>query len=480
MVIILGIGGSGMSSLAHILADTGIEILGYDKQSNSQVQFLRERGVLVFQNWEEIQNVNLSKISSIIVSSAIKSHPVLDWANSYKIPVYHRSAALHEIVKKKYSISVAGSHGKTTTTAMVAHILRDLETHPSYMIGAELPHLGVSGGKWDPQGEWFVYESDESDGTFLNHKADIRVITNIDRDHLDHFGTMEKLFEAFRSYLDNSVSRYGSLLPPKAFLYIGDPGVREMLSGIREFSDYIDLVLLGNQEDLRLLPKRFLSKEFIEIKSNQGTSITNTWKLMDSQREKNSDLNWEVPFFGEHYRTNASLAISVVLSMGMDPNLIRESIKRYPGVKRRMEFLGESQGVRVFDDYGHHPTEVTAVLKALSEGSQNSESKQTYVIFQPHRYSRTADLYKEFAVALEKADNLFLLPIYSAGETPIPGVDVNLIGGILESKGKSPHYLTGRVSEDIDILKSKIQGKSTLLCLGAGSVRSWGEEFLKS
>lgn len=452
---ILGIGGSGMSSLAHILLDSGNTVLGYDRNRNRQIEVLLERNVPIFGSPEDfLQSPFRSQIDATVHSSAIRNHPLMDWSHREHIPVLHRSQVMHEWFGKKVSISIAGSHGKTTTTAMVSQILQDQAKDPAIMIGGETPLLGERGGYWG-MGEYGVYESDESDGTFLNHHADYRLLTNIDEDHLDYYKTKENLISSFCQHLES----------PRgvSILYFSDPGIQEAVPKL----DSLENTIVISQEPVNE-PERFL--KVYQLKS-QGEQ----WLLTGAGKT----ISYRVPFLGDHYKTNASLAIALGWELGLDSSQMAASLSRYKGVKRRMEILYQDSNLTILDDYGHHPTEVSAVLRGLSLEKLKGRARRTIVLFQPHRFTRTQNLYREFADSLLPSDRIFLLPIYSAGEAPIEGVNSESIAQVIRDSGKSVAILSGNPNEDVATLEKELRAGDLLVCLGAGNVRTWGEMLAK-
>jgi UDP-N-acetylmuramate--alanine ligase len=449
---VLGIGGSGMSSLAHILLDYGFTVIGYDKTSNNQVEILRKRGVQIFSNSNDfLAEENNYTINFTVHSSAIKNHRLLDWSKEKSIQILHRSKVMHELFSEKKTISIAGSHGKTTTTAMVSQILVESGLDPSIMIGGETAVLGEQGGRWG-KGEFGVYESDESDGTFLNHSANYRLLTNIDEDHLDYYKDRKSLVEAFCRYIQGE---------GRSILYLDDPGIREALESIPDKSS-----IIGISKDLS---DGNYAKTYLLIPG------ADEWTLENNGVR----VKFSVPFLGDHYRINASVALALGLEIGLRPEQLSEIMGRYSGVKRRMEVLGKKNGIIILDDYGHHPTEVNVVLDGMRLEKDQGRVSRTIVLFQPHRYTRTENLYKEFASSLLTVDTVYLLPIYSAGEEPIPGVSTHLIQDELLRLGKESTLLTGDIKKDSLEINKNLSSGDLLLSLGAGSVRSWGEEIVR-
>lgn len=450
----IGIGGSGMSSLAHILLDSKIEVKGYDKANTDTLRKLEMRGAKIT---HEPESVSLDSIDYVVFSSAVKeTHPIFKKALDEHKTLVHRSELLHELFSRKFSIAVAGSHGKTTTTAMTGQILLEGTQRPAIMLGGEVGFLNDRGGKWD-NGKWGVYESDESDGTFLNHKADIKIVTNIDNDHLDHYKTVENLHEAFAKFIHNKKSS-------TAIVYIGDSGVEAAIDLLEDQKN-----IIGYVESSRATS---LAEKFPEIKIEPFEIFDNELSFY-----RNGTLRRiKLPFAGDHYLKNAFASLLATEIVGLEIDRILETLSQYNGVKRRLEHLGTLNNIHVYDDYGHHPTEILAVIQSIKR--MRPVGAKCCIIFQPHRYTRTRDHYLDFAKALDDSDILFLLPIYSAGETPIEGIATELIYDNLTVKDRTI-LLTGDIERDIPIIRKYILTGDYLVSLGAGNVRDWAEKFLK-
>ncbi|WP_411822624.1 UDP-N-acetylmuramate--L-alanine ligase [Leptospira sp. 'Mane'] len=469
-VLLLGIGGSGMSSLAHILLDLGYQVFGYDKKESETTLFLKERGVRIE---KDISGFDPDSIDFIVFSSAINDATNGIFKNVKELgkPLFHRSKILHKVFGRLKSISVAGSHGKTSTTAMVSQILETSKKDPSIMIGGDTDLLGKKGGKAG-HGEWGVYESDESDGTFLNHTATVRIVTNVDNDHLDYYGDEKTLQDAFLNYLAPHTKG-------DAIVQAHDLGilkVLKLLSKSNRIDPNFQLWLLGNQDlffnsehkDLfRDLSEKFGDKLFFI-----NYQIANEQLLFDFNE---NSFHLKLPFSGSHYLRNSLCAIFATLQAGIFPGESTEILSSYVGVKRRQETLGIKNSITVMDDYGHHPTEIRTVIESLKQSYQNKG--KLVVLFQPHRFTRTEILQKELAEALSHSENLFLLPIYSAGEKEINGISTATIANHFVSKNHK--LLSGNMDEDLKEIGKVLKPGDCFLCLGAGNVRLWGESFLK-
>lgn len=441
-----------MSSLAHILADAGFEVSGYDGKKSQVTDNLEKKGVKIFSKLSDLgENI---EYDSAIYSSAIRldSHPIAIFFRQKGIPFFHRSEVLHRCFEHLTCIAVGGSHGKTTTTAMTAHILNDLGYSPSVMVGGDVSFLNGVGGRFS-SGKIGVFESDESDGTFLNHKAQVRILTNIDEDHLDFYHTREKLLEAFAQFISSGTEM--------VILDLDDPGISDCLSLIQDRSK-----IFG-----------FTSSSSPNVKGSGFKSLVHykieNKKLIFYLDGKEFEITSRFP--GKHYLTNSLAGVLAAYSLGADPKEAARSVSGYAGVKRRLEYIGNKNGVDIYDDYGHHPTEVQAVLSSIRELSGGRG--KPVILFQPHRYTRTKNLYLDFAKSLDQVDTVLLLPIYSAGEDPIPGVSSELIADKMRIK---PKILSGNLSADLLILKELLKPGDVFVSLGAGNVRDWGLELLKS
>ncbi|MDX1958827.1 MAG: UDP-N-acetylmuramate--L-alanine ligase [Leptospiraceae bacterium] len=441
-IFLIGALGSGMSSLAQIFLDYGANVYGQDAKENDLKKGLEAKGMKFINSLKELYD---KEFSVCVYSSAIdkQTNEYYQHFSKTNSILMHRSKALHEIFKEKKTISVAGSHGKTSTTTMIAEILEKSNREPSFMIGGEPGFSDGIGGRYS-LGEFAVYESDESDGTFLNHDADYKVLTNIDNDHLDYYKNREGLNEAFSKYLENPNS--------KKLVCLDDLGIQELLKE-------------NKFENIRFYSSKVKKQELEEIVSFQ---------ILNSKIEfsfQNKIYLFSMPYPGNHYLKNALAAILTTELLGVPIETSISILENYSGVKRRFEFLGENLGIKVFDDYGHHPTEIEAVIHSV-----HSLNKKAAIIFQPHRFTRTRDLYLEFAKSLSLADKIFLLPIYSAGEKPIEGINTELISKEIP---KLTFQLTGEITKDMQTVRNELTSDFILVSLGAGNVREWGNYFLK-
>ncbi|UCG79203.1 MAG: UDP-N-acetylmuramate--L-alanine ligase [Nitrospirota bacterium] len=445
VIHLVGIGGIGMSGIAELLHNLGYEVTGSDMKESDTTKRLRELG-LVVNIGHKIENVNGAHV--VVISSAVMDdNPEVIAAKQRQIPVIPRAEMLAELCRLKYSVLIAGAHGKTTTTSLVAEILSIAEMDPTVVIGGRLKATGANAvlGK----GDFIIAEADESDGSFLRLTPSIAVATNIDREHMDYFGTIEGLKEAFISFL-NKVPFYGT-----SIVCIENDHIREILPELhRRYITYG----LSHSADIyaHSLEQKGMSMYFNVVIRGKDQGV------------------FEVPVIGEHNVLNCVAAIGVSMELNISIETIKSALAGFRGIQRRFEFKGEVQGIKVFDDYGHHPTEIKAVLSA----ARSAFDKSLYVIFQPHRYSRTKDLMDEFAGSFNDADELIVTDIYAAGESPLKGItSEELVSRIKKSK-KSVVYEPD-IDTVIENLRKKMSSGDILITLGAGNIYRAGEKFIQ-
>ncbi|GAB4407883.1 MAG: UDP-N-acetylmuramate--L-alanine ligase [Thermodesulfovibrionales bacterium] len=452
----VGIGGIGMSGIAEVLHNLGYEVTGSDMRESDTISRLRALGIKVFIGHRP---ENIDDAHVVVVSSAVPMENLeVAAAMQRSIPVIPRAEMLAELGRLKYGILVAGAHGKTTTTSLIATILSYGGIDPTVVIGGRLRATGSNARLG--QGEFIVAEADESDGSFLKLSPTIAVVTNIDREHMDFFRSMDSLKDAFVSFI-NKVPFYGL-----AILCIENPSVREILPLIhRKYITY------GFSEDADIyassIKREFLSSSFDVIQ--RGRDIG----------------HFSIPIPGIHNILNSLASIAVGLELKMDVERIKEALKGFSGIQRRFEFKGEVRGVSVFDDYGHHPAEIRATLRAAKESlrcmqnNSTGKSGRLIVLFQPHRYSRTRDLLHEFAASFADADILYLTDIYPAGEKPIDGVSSEAILKDIREKGHGDVTYVSDRNILVDKIISRMRPGDMFFTLGAGDVWKTGDEILK-
>jgi len=447
----VGIGGIGMSGIAEVLHNLGYEVTGSDLRESETTKKLRELGVKVYIG-HKAENVDDAHV--LVISSAVSAeNPEVIEARTRSIPVIPRAEMLAELARLKYGVLVAGAHGKTTTTSLISTLFAHGGLDPTVVIGGRLKATGSNARLG--QGDFLVAEADESDGSFLKLSPTIAVVTNIDREHMDFFRTMEALKEAFRSFI-NKVPFYGA-----AIVCIENEYVRELLP-----STHRRYITYGLTQEAHLYARN-IRKGFMSVR----------FEALYKGRDIGT---FELPAPGTHNVLNCLAAIGVALILKMDIGVVRDALKSFSGIQRRLEFKGEVEGIKVFDDYGHHPSEVKATLRAVKEGLQavGQEPGRLIVLFQPHRYTRTKDLIDDFSVSFTDADLIIVLDIYPAGEFPIEGINSeNLVRRIREAGHKDVVYGKDREGATRHIVANVKKG-DIVLTLGAGNVWKLGEEIL--
>ena len=443
-----GIGGIGMSGIAEILADLGYQVQGSDIAENNNVRRLREKGIAVSIPQSE---ANIEQAAIVVISTAIQEDNVeLLAARAKFIPVVHRAEMLGELMRLRWSVAVAGTHGKTTTTSLVATLLDAANIDPTVINGGIIHSWGSNAKLGD--GQWMVVEADESDGSFSRLKPTAAIVTNIDPEHLDHHGSYENLELAFENFVA-SIPFYGF-----ASLCIDHPAVQRLMPKIRDRR--IISYGLSVTADVRA----------VNIHHNHNMmrfDIQLSDRLMGTPQTI-SDVHF--PMLGTHNVQNALAAISVAIEMGIDTNTIRHALANFKGVGRRFDIKGQAGGITIIDDYGHHPVEIKAALNA---GRMKADGAKLIAVVQPHRYSRLRDLFDDFCSCFNDADKVIVTDVYAAGEAPIDGFGKTDLAQGLQAYGhrgvlllESPEALAGLVAQhatDGDIV----------MCLGAGSITNW-------
>jgi len=443
----VGIGGTGMSGLAEVLFNMGFKLTGSDLRKSEATHRLENLGIKISYSHNP-ENVHGSEL--VVISSAIpEDNPEVLEAKKLRIPVIKRSQMLAELSRMKFCIAISGSHGKTTTTSMIAKILQDSKEDPTVVVGGIIKSLGT-GGKLGT-GRYLVMEADESDGTFLSLFPTIAVITNIDREHLNSFdGSFKKLRSAFLDFA-NSVPFYGSVV-----INAGDRVLQEMVGQIeRKVITYST----SGEADLRAT-------------KIETSGLRSRFELSLFNREK---LTVELPLPGVHNVENALAAFGACIEMGIPISSMVESLSKFSGVRRRFEIKGEAKGITFVDDYAHHPTEIKAVL----EVAKSLKRRRIVVLFQPHRYTRTYYLWKRFGEVLSGADLVVLMPIYPAGEKPIEGISSRLVLKACHDAGLRDVQLIEDREELINYLGGVLKEGDLFITIGAGDVWKLGKELLQ-
>ena len=443
----IGIGGIGMSGIAEVMVNLGYTVQGSDQSESANVRRLRDKGVTVAIG-HDVKNLGAAQV--VVVSSAIRQdNPELLAARAYRLPVVRRAEMLAELMRLKNCVAIAGTHGKTTTTSMLAALLDAGGFDPTVINGGIINAYGTNARLG--AGEWMVVEADESDGTFLKLPADIAVVTNIDPEHLDHFKTFEAVQDAFRTFVEN-VPFYGY-----AVMCMDHSVVQS---------------LIGNIEDRRVLTygeNPQAEVRLVDVSHAGGTSL---FTVLLSDRAGNHYHAIEkiaLPMPGRHNALNATAAIAVAHQLGISDDVIRTALAGFGGVRRRFTRTGTWNGVTIVDDYGHHPVEIAAVLRAARESTRG----RVIAVMQPHRYTRLAALFEQFCTCFNDADAVIIAPVYAAGEVPIEGLDRDSLVQGLFTHGhrqvfplESPDKLAGLVA-------SMAEPGDYVVCLGAGSITQW-------
>jgi UDP-N-acetylmuramate--alanine ligase len=443
----VGIGGIGMSGIAEVLLNLGYKVSGSDLKASPITQRLATMGAMTF---EGHRAENLAGAEVVVTSSAIaRDNPEVAAAHLSHIPVIPRAEMLAELMRLKYGIAVAGMHGKTTTTSMLAAVLAAGQLDPTVVIGGRVDAMGSNArvGK----SEYFVAEADESDRSFLKLWPILAVVTNIDREHMDCYRDMEDVERTFVEFLDH-VPFYGMVVACN-----DNDGLRRLLPSIRR-----RIVTYGTFEG-----SDFLINDMRSGTAAEGRLTTSIFRVQYHGKDL-GEFRLHVP--GEHNVRNATAAIAVGIGLDIPVEKIREGLEKFNGVDRRFQLKGRVNGVTVIDDYGHHPTEIRATLAAARECGFN----KIHVIFQPHRYTRTQLLLDDFATAFRDADSVTVLDIYAASEAPIPGVNGKQLAGRISHDGASRAVYAGSFAEAAERAGTTAKSGDLVLTLGAGNVVQLG------
>ncbi|MBR0776672.1 UDP-N-acetylmuramate--L-alanine ligase [Bradyrhizobium diazoefficiens] len=443
----VGIGGIGMSGIAEVLVNLGYAVQGSDASDNYNLDRLRKKGAKVSVG-HKAENVDGAEV--VVVSTAIKrDNPELMAARERRIPVVRRAEMLAELMRLKSCVAIAGTHGKTTTTTMVATLLDAGGLDPTVINGGIINAYGSNARLG--AGDWMVVEADESDGTFLKLPTDVAIVTNVDPEHLDHFKTFEAVQDAFRHFVEN-LPFYGF-----AVMCIDHPVVQSLVGKIEDRR----IITYGEnpQADARLLdltPMGGGSKFKVAFRDRKTGAVHEIPDLM-------------LPMPGRHNASNATAAIAVARELGVSDDAIRKAIAGFGGVKRRFTRTGEWNGVTVIDDYGHHPVEIAAVLKAARESSNG----RIVAVVQPHRYTRLQSLFEEFCTCFNDADAVVVADVYAAGEAPIEGIDRDHFVAGLRAHGHREVIPLPGASDLARIVKGLAKSGDLVVCLGAGNITQW-------
>ncbi len=443
----VGIGGIGMSGIAEVLANLGYTVTGSDVADSANVKRLRDLGLTVAIG-HKAENIDGADV--VVVSSAIKrDNPELVAARAKRLPVVRRAEMLAELMRLKSCVAIAGTHGKTTTTSLVAALLDAGGLDPTVINGGIINAYGTNARLG--AGDWMVVEADESDGTFLKLPADIAIVTNVDPEHLDHFHTFDAVQDAFRAFVEN-IPFYGF-----AVMCTDHPVVQ---------------TLVGKLEDRRILTygqNPQADVRLVDLDHHNGESHF-TVQFRDREGKTTHMIDGLVlPMPGRHNALNATSAVAVAHELGLADDVIRKALAGFGGVKRRFTRVGTWNGALIIDDYGHHPVEIAAVLRAARESAKG----KVIAVMQPHRYTRLHDLFEQFSTCFNDADAVIVAPVYPAGEQPIPAIDRDALVQSLRAHGHRQAIPLAAPENLAAMIKDLAKPGDYVVCLGAGSITQW-------
>ncbi len=452
----VGIGGIGMSGIAELLANLGYEVSGSDVRGSTVTARLEQLGVRIHVGHDAL---HVGNADVVVTSSAIgEANAEVVEARRRHIPVIPRAEMLAELMRLRYGIAIAGAHGKTTTTSMVALLMERAGLDPTAVIGGRLSAFGSNARLG--RGDYMVAEADESDRSFLTLSPSIAVITNIDREHMESYGSWQNLQQAFVDFA-NKVPFYGAVIA-----CADDEGVRELLPR------FVRRVITYGFTTSRAEPSPHVAAHGVSLEAFGSRSVVTHRE--NGGRTELGELRLNVP--GRHNLLNALAAVAVGIETGVPFVRVAAALEEFRGAERRFERRGEAGGVMVVDDYGHHPTEISAVIAAARAGV----NRRLVIVFQPHRFTRTRDLMREFGLALAAADEVVLTDIYSAGESPIPGVTIETLAQAVGAVARCPVHLV-RPLEDVPNVVAGIASPGDLvITLGAGSIGTVGDRILEA
>jgi UDP-N-acetylmuramate--alanine ligase len=448
---IVGIGGIGMSAIAEVMHTRGYRVQGSDLKDGANLERLRARGIPCQIGHDP---ANVEGAAYLVISSAVKAgNPEFEAARERGMPIIRRAEMLAELMRPCATVSVTGTHGKTTTTSLIADLFKCADLDPTVIAGGIINGWGTNARIG--RGEWMVVEADESDGTFLKLPTQIGVVTNIDPEHMDYWPSVEALHQAFHQFID-AIPFYGL-----AVACIDHPVVRELLAKLGGAANGRRTLTYGvaRDADIRLVNLR--------PDHNRITFDADLGPAVKGGARKLEDLT--LPILGHYNALNALGALAAATEAGVSDEIIRTTFAAFSGVKRRFTRVGEWQGIAVYDDYAHHPVEIAAVLRAARMAGKG----RVLAVMQPHRYTRLQALFNEFSACLDDADIVVVTPVYSAGEAPIPGIDRDELASGLRRHGH-PHVLT--VDDDqalVETIASVAKSGDVVVGLGAGTITDW-------
>ncbi len=443
----VGIGGIGMSGIAEILVNLGYTVQGSDIADGANIKRLRDKGVPIAIG-HRAENLGDAKV--VVISSAVKAdNPEVAAARAKLVPIVRRAEMLAELMRLKWAIAVGGTHGKTTTTSLIASLLDAAELDPTVINGGIINAYGTNARLG--AGEWMVVEADESDGSFTKLPATIAVVTNIDPEHMDFYGSFDRLRDAFRTYVEN-IPFYGF-----AVMCIDHPEVQALISRIPDRR----IITYGTspQADIRAINVSIGPKGavFDVLLADRTTGIQRTIEQL------------HLPMYGEHNVLNALVVVAIARQMELPDLVLRSALAGFAGVKRRFTRTGEAHGVGVIDDYGHHPVEIAAVLRA----ARSATTGRVIAVVQPHRYSRLQSLFNEFCTCFNDAETVVVADVYAAGEAPIDGIDRDALIYGLQDHGHRHVLALSEPAALPSLLCGIVNPGDLVVCLGAGNITAW-------
>ncbi|MGQ0671457.1 MAG: UDP-N-acetylmuramate--L-alanine ligase [Hyphomicrobium sp.] len=451
---IIGVGGIGMSAIAEIMMAKGYSVQGSDQTESANVRRLQAKGMRISIGHD---GANLAGVRYVVISTAVKKgNPELEAARARGLPIIRRAEMLAELMRLYATVSVTGTHGKTTTTSLVSTVLESAGLEPTVITGGIINAWGTNARLG--AGKWMVVEADESDGTFVKLPTEIGVVTNIDPEHLDYFGSVENMHREFEAFF-RGIPFYGL-----AVACIDHPVVRDMVERLDLRHDGRRLLTYGLSEgaDLRLSDVRFEG-----FTTHFDAALSS--RVRGGEGETRRIEDWSIPVPGQHNALNALAAIAVATEAGIPDELIRKGLANFSGVKRRFQQTGTWNGVAIFDDYGHHPAEVAAVLAAARAGTKG----RVIAVFEPHRYTRVRDLFDDFSQCFGKADSVIVGPLYSAGEAPIAGIDPNSLAEGIRRSGHGNVVAVASPRDIVPQIQRQARMGDMVVCLGAGMSTEW-------
>ncbi|MCH9765191.1 MAG: UDP-N-acetylmuramate--L-alanine ligase [Alphaproteobacteria bacterium] len=448
---IVGIGGIGMSAIAEILMAKGFNVQGSDQKESANVQRLRANGIRVFVGHDP---VNLIGARHVVISSAVKAgNPELEAARKKHLTIIRRAEMLAELMRLYATVSITGTHGKTTTSSLASHVFAAAGLDPTVITGGIINDWGSNARLG--QGRWMIVEADESDGTFTRLPTEIGVVTNIDPEHLDYFKSVDNMHREYAAFFNN-IPFYGL-----AVTNIDHPVVRDMVEKLGLRRDGRRLLTYGTSEGAD-----------IQLTGLQADGHFSRFDFRLSGRVAGGAREakgWSLPYLGEHNVLNALAAVAVATEVGIPDEKICAGLASFSGVKRRFQLTGTWNGVSIFDDYAHHPVEINSVLQAAKSGARG----RVMAVVEPHRYSRVRDLFGDFCSCFHAADSVVVMPLYSAGELPIDGIDQYSLADGIRATGHPAVQAVDGTGGLVDLVRRHATEGDMVVCVGAGVSTEW-------